>query len=307
MSDVNDLASYDKTFARDEDPIKDATAAALKRILDPLIELMLDAGLTVQEVNKLLRDRAVRLASRRVTRDIGRESKSRVAIITGLPRSEVTKILNSPDTRITVKPDQHLARRVLAAWFDTPTFLSVNGDPAILSIFGKKRSFESLVKKQGSGIPVRAMLDALMQLGAIEQLPDQKVRAKVRVPVLTGLTSSSIAAVGERGKDLIQTLTHNMKYSTPPYFEATALIEDADLEMAAVAKREVAEQGANFISSAAALFNRTKKHRHSKARRKTSAKCRLGVTVFYFQDEPISDTFIPKTELTSRRKNLRRK
>ena len=307
MSDVNDLASYDKTFARDEDPIKDATAAALKRILDPLIELMLDAGLTVQEVNKLLRDRAVRLASRRVTRDIGRESKSRVAIITGLPRSEVTKILNSPDTRITVKPDQHLARRVLAAWFDTPTFLSVNGDPAILSIFGKKRSFESLVKKHGSGIPVRAMLDALMQLGAIEQLPDQKVRAKVRVPVLTGLTSSSIAAVGERGKDLIQTLTHNMKYSTPPYFEATALIEDADLEMAAVAKREVAEQGANFISSAAALFNRTKKHRHSKARRKTSAKCRLGVTVFYFQDEPISDTFIPKTELTSRRKNLRRK
>lgn len=304
---MNDLASYDKTFARDEDPIKDATAAALKRILDPLIELMLDAGLTVQEVNKLLRDRAVRLASRRVTRDIGRESKSRVAIITGLPRSEVTKILNSPDTRITVKPDQHLARRVLAAWFDTPTFLSVNGDPAILSIFGKKRSFESLVKKHGSGIPVRAMLDALMQLGAIEQLPDQKVRAKVRVPVLTGLTSSSIAAVGERGKDLIQTLTHNMKYSTPPYFEATALIEDADLEMAAVAKREVAEQGANFISSAAALFNRTKKHRHSKARRKTSAKCRLGVTVFYFQDEPISDTFIPKTELTSRRKNLRRK
>jgi hypothetical protein len=59
---------------------------------------MFDAGVTVQELNYLVRDRAVRLATERVTSECGRNSKSRVAIMTGLPRSEVTKILDSLDS-----------------------------------------------------------------------------------------------------------------------------------------------------------------------------------------------------------------
>jgi hypothetical protein len=287
------------------DPVKDATVSALERVLDPLLELLFDAGVTVQELNQIARNRAVRIATRRVIKESGRESKSRVAIMTGLPRSEVTRILGSSDSVPKTKTDQHPARRVLAAWHDDPRFLASNGDPAVLPIFGKKRSFERLVERYGASIPVRAMLDELMQLDAVERLEDQTVRAKSRVPIMTGLTNRSITAVGERGRDLLETLAHNVRRSTQPYFEATAVIDDGDLELVNFLRREIAEQGTNFINSATSLLNRSQIKRSSKTA-KSSRGVRLGVTVYYFQEEsPINDQAIG-VGTHGRRKNLRR-
>jgi len=287
------------------DPVKDATVSALERVLDPLLELLLDAGVTVQELNRAARNRAVRIATQRVVKESGRESKSRVAIMTGLPRSEVTRILGELDAGPKDKPDHHPARRVLAAWHDDPRFLAPNGDPAVLPIFGKKRSFERLVERYGVGIPVRAMLDELMQLDAVERLEDQKVRAKSRVPIMTGLTNRSIAAVGERGRDLLETLAHNVRRSSQPFFEATAVIDDGDLELVNFVRREIAEQGTNFINSANSLLNRSQIKRGSKTA-KSSKPVRLGVTVYYFQEESQNNDEPTGVGTHSRRKNLRR-
>jgi hypothetical protein len=287
------------------DPVKDATVSALERVLDPLLELLFDAGVTVHELNQIARNRAVRIATRRVIKESGRESKSRVAIMTGLPRSEVTRILGASDSVPKSKPDQHPARRVLAAWHDNPRFLAPNGDPAVLPIFGKRRSFERLVERYGASIPVRAMLDELVQLDAVEQLEDQTVRAKSRVPIMTGLTNRSITAVGERGRDLLETLAHNVRRSTQPYFEATAMIDDGDLELVNFLRREIAEQGTNFINSATSLLNRSQIKRSSKTA-KSSKGVRLGVTVYYFQEESPSNDQAIGVGTHGRRKNLRR-
>ena len=83
-----------------DDPIREATISALKHVIDPLLELMFDTGVTVQEFNYLVRNRAVRAATNRVIKECGRNSKSRVAIITGLPRSEVSKILELQDSGV---------------------------------------------------------------------------------------------------------------------------------------------------------------------------------------------------------------
>jgi len=287
------------------DPVKDATVSALERVLDPLLELLFDAGVTVQEFNRIARNRAVRIATKRVVRESGRESRSRVAIMTGLPRSEVARISGLLDAVAKGKPDQHPARRVLAAWHDDPRFLAPNGDPAVLPIFGKKRSFERLVERYGASIPVRAMLDELVQLDAVERLEDQKVRAKSRVPIMTGLTNRSIAAVGERGRDLLETLAHNLRRSAQPYFEATAVIDDGNLELINFLRREIAEQGTNFINSATSLLNRSQIKRGSKTA-KPPRTIRLGVTVYYFQEEPPNDDEATGVGTHGRRKNLRR-
>lgn len=259
----------------------------------------------MQEFNSITRDRAVRIATKRVVRDSGRQSKSRIAIMTGLPRSEVTRILNSLDSASQARPDHHPARRVLAAWHDDPRFLAPNGEPAILPIFGRRRSFEQLVDRYGAGIPVRAMLDELIQLDAVEQVEDQKLQAKARVPISTGLSSRSIAAVGERGRDLLETLTHNLRNRTQPLFEATALIEDGDLDMVTLVRREISEQGTNFINAATALFNRSQRKRKSKLAQ-SAPTCRFGVTLYYFQDALTSNVDPSNVELRGRRKNLRR-
>jgi hypothetical protein len=287
------------------DPLREATVAALKRIVDPLVDLMFDVGVTVHELSLLVRESAVRIGARRVSKESGRESNSRVAIITGLPRAEIARILKSDQLATGPRPKQHPAGKVLAAWFDNPRFLATNGDPAVLPIFGKRGSFEQLVAMHGRGIPVRAMLDSLTQINAVEMLSHQRVRAKSRVPIITGLSGAAISVLGERTRDLLETLTSNLRCDSKPFFEATALTDDVDMEMVSLVRRELAEQGATFIYGANSLLNRSS-IKSSRAIGKTSTKCRLGVTVFYFQDD-IEEKRNPKVEaLSGRRKNLQR-
>jgi hypothetical protein len=287
------------------DPIREAAIAALKHVADPLLELMFDAGVTVYEFNYLLRDRAARVATRRVIKECGRNNKSRVAILTGLPRSEVTRILASSDSTEGTPLGQHPARRVLAAWYENPRFLAATGEPAILPIFGKRRSFEQLVSIHGGGIPVRAMLDELTQIDAVEQLEGQSVRAKSRVPILTGLTTNAITAAGERCGDLIQTLVHNVRRLTPPLFEATALANDADIDLVPIIRRELAKQGASFINGANSFLKRSR-HERSRTSVHSTATFRLGVSVHYFESEVSNSKFAVQDVKRSHRKNLRR-
>ena len=290
--------------SRFNDPLKEATIGVLKNVIDPLVDLMFDASVTVHEFCQLARERAVRTAARRVAKESGRESKSRVAIITGLPRSEVARLLKSDDASLRRRLGQHPARRVLAAWFDNPRFLATNGEPAVLPIFGKRRSFEHLVATHSRGTPVRAMLDELTQIEAVEVLGDQRVRAKTRVPVLTGLTTRSVVMIGERTRDLLDTLKSNLRSTSKPLFEGTAVLDEADLEMVSLVRREIAEQGENFITGANSLLSRYCS-RQKRSMSKPSVKCRLGVTVYYFQGD-IEKPPEPKVEAV-RRKNFQRK
>ena len=291
--------------SRSGDPLREATINALTSVVDPLLDLMFDTGVTVQEFSHLVRERAVRAAARRIARESGRDSKSRVAIVTGLPRSEVARILKSNDIS-SKRLGQHPARRVLAAWYDNPRFLTIQGDPAVLPIFGRRRSFEQLVAMHSGGIPVRAMLDELAQLDAVEILSDQKVKAKSRVPILTGLTSSAIARMGEHVRDLLETLTYNLKSTAKPLFEGSALIDDADLDMLSLVRREIAEQGASFINSANSLLARSR-IKPRKSMTNEPMKCRLGVTIFYFQDDKEIEKESRIDAKRIHRKNLQRK
>jgi hypothetical protein len=121
---------------------------------------------------------------------------------------------------------------------------------------------------------------------------------------MTGLTNRSITAVGERGRDLLETLAHNVRRSTQPYFEATAVIDDGDLAMVNYLRREIAEQGTNFINGATSLLNRSQVKRGSRTAKPPKA-VRLGVTVYYFQEEPNEDD-ATAVATHGRRKNLRR-
>lgn len=266
---------------------------------------MFDVGLSVQELNFLTRSRAVHVATRRLVKESGRRSNSRVAIITGIPRSEVTKISKLSKSRGSNEVSQQPARRTLAGWFSDPRYLSSAGEPAVLPIFGKRRSFENLVSKYGVGNPVRAMLDELIQIGAVERLPNQRVTIRTRVPVSVGLTPTAIEAAGEHCKNLLETLIQNIRRAERPLFEATSLISDARPNFLPVVRREIADQGTSLINAASSILKRSQGR--VKTKDANQAGRRVGVTVFYFEDPLDSTAQSASTGKLKRRTNLRRR
>jgi hypothetical protein len=288
-----------------QDHIKKTALIALQRIIDPLTDFMLDAGITVQELCGLARERAVRIAARRVTKENGRASKSQVAIVTGLPRSEVARILNADDDLSKKRTGQHPAGKVLAAWYGNQRFLTKNGEPAILPIFGRRGSFECLVARYSGGIPVRAMLDQLTQIGAVEVLAGQHVKARSRLPIFTGLTNQAITSLGERTGDLLETLKRNLRSGNKPFFEATAVVTDVECSGVPLIRRALEEQGVAFIDGANSMLARSRSKPKLQDQKRVSG-CRVGVTVYYFQDELTDDVTLRSTDGV-RRKNLHRK
>lgn len=299
------LMASDQYQSNTADPLMEATIIALKRVIDPLLNLMADANVTVREFNQLVRETAVRKAAKRLIRESGRESKSRVAIATGLSRSEVARILASRDSQPAAHRGEHPARRVLAAWHENPKFLTAGGEPAVLPIFGHRRSFEKLVAMYSGGNPVRAMLDELTRTDAVERLADQRVRANSRIPIVAGLTSDAISEVGERGGDLLEALVNNVRGKSIPLFEATAVMRDVNPAMVSVIRREVIQKGTSFMTDVNSLLNRSRK-RVKRTIPDAVNRCRLEVTVYCLQDELefVEDTLTDVGK--GRRKNLRR-
>src|SRR5882757_6399285 len=110
------------------DPLKEAALAALKRVVDPLMDVMFDTGITVREFSRMIREIAVQSASVRITRENGRSSYSRIAIITGLARGEVARIMEKSESSFGPRIEQHPVRKVLAAWHDNQRFLGATGE-----------------------------------------------------------------------------------------------------------------------------------------------------------------------------------
>lgn len=287
---------------RSVDEIKQATISSISMILDQILELGFDVGLTVQELNLLLRSRAVHTAAKRVVIESGRMSKSRVAILTGLPRSEVTKMLNQEDSGLRVHKRPNTAAGIIACWYENPRFLGPDGQPRVLPIYGKRASFEQLVALRGRGIPVRAMLDALLELNAVEALPNQHVRPRSRIAISTGLSPRAIIALGDKCSDLLGTLIENLRGMKPPLVEASVAGNLPD-SIVPLVRRELAGQTMSFINAVDSILKKAKLKGGTKHKSFGRRHIRLGMSVHYFEK---SKEGLARKEFNSR-KNLRRR
>jgi hypothetical protein len=267
---------------------------------------MFDIGITVSELNTTLRARAVQTASKRVLRASGRSSKSRVAVITGLPRSEISKILQPSHRDNKKNLSQHVLRRVLDVWFEQRKFVSKDGIPEVLPIFGNRLSFQAIVEKYGGGIPVRAVLDELLHIGVIELLPDQRVRARSRIARTAGdLTHQSVVIFGKKARDLLQTLANEARNRSEARFEATTSAIFSDIDEALRATNAIAAQTQSFIDRSSAVLKGERRQRSDVDQ--SSINYCVGVTAYCFRQRLQDSTETSVGANLKTRKNLRRK
>jgi hypothetical protein len=99
-------------------------------------------------------------------RSSGRPHLAKIAALTGLPRSEVKKIVSADYRRGRTTDDSPRALRVLHGW-TTSTDYCVRGKPRALPIVGKAPSFDSLCKAFSGDIPRKVILDELERLQRI--------------------------------------------------------------------------------------------------------------------------------------------
>lgn len=284
------------------DPIQSAAKKILLELFDPIAGFVVDTGLGVKDIQAIFRMAIVLSVSKRQRQSTNRINISGIAATTGIPRAEIARILKAP-----VGIERHRERRgnqatnqILHAWYNDPAFTTVNAAPADLPIYGRGRSFAALVKRNGRGIPPRAMLDELVRAGVVELLPSQKVRAKSSVAVNRGVSARAIRSFGGAAGEMLASILSNVQTPAASNFLASAegvAIRKIELPLY---RKEVATKGADFLAGLRdSLFYSPEESAISEAR----GAYRVSVTVLY-NEAPLAPT-APKRHAGTRR-NFRR-
>ena len=163
----------------------------------PIVRVLLRIGVTWGEFAKLQEEVFVEVARQ----DYGLQGRptnlSRVSMITGLSRREVTRVR---DVLVGgTEPQRSVGSRIsqiLTGWHTDREFSDASGQPIGLAEDGETGSLKALLKRFAGDLPHGAVSKELMELNLMEKLPNGSYRALARHYTRTQLEPVIVRQMG---------------------------------------------------------------------------------------------------------------
>ncbi len=267
--------------------IKRHVLAACRHLLAPIARLLLRSGVTWGEFAELSKEVFVDVARR----DYGIQGRptnnSRVAMITGLSRREVTRVRDVliGEAHAQEAPSSRVAQ-VLSGWHVDPEFLDDDGQPVVLPVNGERRSIAALLKRYAGDLPHGAFLKELQQLGLVEKVGNEGFRVLARDYLRGAADPDIVRQLGVALHDHGATLTHNVntKRTEPARFEGMASTPRLAPRYARLFAKFAGERGQAFLEEVDAWLVR---HEVKRSDKKESDKqgVRVGMGVYFIRDD----------------------
>lgn len=182
-----------------------AITAALSRLLKPLARLLLRNGIAYADFALMAKRAYVEVAREDFAVPGRKQSASRVSVLTGIHRHEVSRVLKQPLQAAPMVGHRNRAAQIIGAWQYDEAF-STDGVARELSI---ESDFAALVAKYGGDVTARAVLDELQRVGAVQCEGDQ-VSLLVKAFTPLGSMDDLMYILGDCTADLLETLDHNL-------------------------------------------------------------------------------------------------
>jgi hypothetical protein len=204
--------------------IKYQVLSALHHVLIPVVRVLLRNGISWGDFTEVAKEAFVQVARE----DYGVQSRptntSRVALMTGLSRREVTRIkdvLLGERAREPGVPSR--ISQILTAWHVDPRFTTSDGKPATLPATARESDMTALLKNYAGDTPHGAVIKEMTELGLVERTP-QGFRALAREYIRSGSDPDLIRQAGVALHDHASTVAHNLdsKRAGPARFERMA-------------------------------------------------------------------------------------
>ncbi|MBS0452106.1 MAG: hypothetical protein JSS14_12405 [Proteobacteria bacterium] len=196
---------------------------ALTRALRPLVKLMLSRGVTFTYASELLKSLFVEVADRDFRIDDKKSTDSRVSLVSGVHRKEVSRLRQAMESGEEAVPAVvSIGAQVVARWMGAPEYIDGDGAPLALARFaseGGDRSFEALVARVNRDIRPRVVLDEWLRLGVVHMDEQGLVHlnADAFVPA-KGFDEMSFY-LGHNLHDHAAAAAHNLMGAQPPFLE----------------------------------------------------------------------------------------
>ncbi|QHG66563.1 DUF6502 family protein [Pseudomonas putida] len=197
--------------------------SALRRVMRPLIRLMLRKGVTYTMFTDVLKEVFVDVAHREFRLDDKVPTDSRISLLTGVHRKDVRRLRSENDAADAELPENiTLGAQLVNVWTTSLPFCSEAGQalalPRLASV-GGDCSFDALVAKISTDIRGRVVLDEWLRLGIV-RLDDQDcVHLEAQAFVPQKGFEEKAAYFGHNLHDHACAAVHNLTGEGVPFFE----------------------------------------------------------------------------------------
>ena len=258
--------------------------AALTVLLRPLVRTLLRHGIPCDVLSAIARQVYVRVAAEEFALSGKKQTTSRISILTGLTRKEVRRIMTTTEVDNQEATDRYnRAARVITGWVRDKEFHDKAGDPLALPVEGENVSFGALVRCYSGDIPVRAMLDELLRVGAVRKTKEGRIRLQARFYVPEKSETDKLQILGSDTADLIATIAHNLTAKATPRFQRKVMYDNVPVEAVQEFQRFSANRAQLFLEGIDRWLSQ--QDRDVNPAVTGTGRKRVGVGLYYFEDD----------------------
>lgn len=198
---------------------------ATRRILYPLVRILLRNGVSSDAVTELVRQTFVDVADAEFTLPGRKQTTARISVITGLNRKEVARLRGRNPLDQGDRFWWNRAAHVLGSWLRDGDFLDRKGDPLDLPLAGPSPNFGDLVRRHSGDMQPKAVADELKRVGAVEEI-DGKLRMTSRGYVPGPEGAAVIDILGLDTAEFIEVVDHNLQAEAGPKLLQRKVLSD---------------------------------------------------------------------------------
>ena len=195
---------------------------ALRMLLRPLVRLLLEHQITYPALTGLLKEVYVEVADRDFRLATKRQTDSRVSLLTGVHRKEVSRLRAAQPDEAGAPQSVSLGSAILSRWVGVVDFHGPDGRPLPLprqATPGGPVSFEALVETVSKDIRPRAVLDEWVRLGIASVDDADRVVLHQEAFVADQGFEEKVWFFGRNLRDHIAAGVHNLGGQGPPLLD----------------------------------------------------------------------------------------
>ena len=262
-----------------------ALTAAVERVLRPLFRILLRNHMSFKAFVDIAKHVYVDVAAEDFGIPGKKTSVSRVALLSGLTRKEVQRLLEAPVVDDAETGERYnRAARVVAGWVRDVEFSDANGNPKVLAMQDGSASFAELVRRFSGDIPFRAVLDELLRVGVVEKAGDDTIRLKTRAYVPESGDVDKLNILGTDVSDLVATIEHNLQHgAADPFFQRKVMYDNVPVEALQEFRRMSGAQAQSLLER---LDKWLSQHdRDTRPGTGGTGQVRTGIGIYYFEED----------------------
>jgi len=270
---------------------------AIRRMLRPVVRHLIASGITLTTVNRMMKELYVEVAEREFALPFKRLTDSRVSLITGLHRKEISRLRRRKRVATDLPPVEGTTiTRVMGRWTAGPPYASTDGSPRRLMYEAGDASlptFANLVRDLGADVPVRSVLDEMLRLGVAELSADGHVDLLTETNIPEADAEGKLTLLGSDPAELFSTIVHNIGEPERPRLQRKVAYDNIGSEALPELRDRARRLGEEFIRRANALLASYDRDRNPNAPGGTRSRYVLGTYAFEEECDPASKSTEP--------------